>query len=116
LAMIGARPAIAQAPSPSATQAIVETMLDAVKTGSYDAFLASASAQMKAALGKTEFDGVSAQLAPRLSAGYKAIPLGELKQRGHRVQLWKLVFTDGGDEALVRMAMKDGVVGGFWIQ
>jgi hypothetical protein len=33
-----------------------------------------------------------------------------------QVQPWKLELADGGDDALVKMALKDGVVGGFWIQ
>jgi hypothetical protein len=106
----------APAPSPAPPQALLDTMLEAIKTGAYDTFMASASAQMKAGLSKAAFDAVSAQLAPRLRAGYKPVYLGELQQQGHRVHLWKLSFKDGQDDALVKLAMKDGVVGGFWIQ
>jgi hypothetical protein len=42
--------------------------------------------------------------------------LGELKQEGHRVSLWKIAFKDESDDALVTMSMKEGSVGGFFIR
>ena len=42
--------------------------------------------------------------------------LTSLKQQGYAVYLWKLTFKDGKDDHLARMAVKDGKVGGFWIQ
>jgi len=115
-ALAAAAPAFAQPAARVPNEALLDTMLGAIKSGGYDTFLASASAQMKAKLTRDVFQDVTAQLAPRLGAGYRKAYLGELKQQGHRVQLWKLEFTDGQDDALVKMATKDGLVGGFWIQ
>jgi hypothetical protein len=59
---------------------------------------------------------VSRQLAARLKQGYHATFLGQLDQQGYTVYLWKLSFDDKKDDHLVKMAVKDGKVGGFWVQ
>jgi hypothetical protein len=42
--------------------------------------------------------------------------LGDVKQNGDHVTLWKLTFKDGSDDALVTLSAKDGKVGGFFIR
>ena len=59
---------------------------------------------------------VSNQLAPRMKKGYECSYLGDLKQQGFHVLLWKLMFKDGGDDTLAKLALKDGKVAGFWLQ
>ena len=63
-----------------------------------------------------QFATVAAQLGPRLKAGYEIAYLGELRQRGYHVTLWKLSFKDGTDDALASLSTKDGKVGGFFIR
>ncbi|MEH2102821.1 MAG: hypothetical protein V7K76_24360 [Nostoc sp.] len=41
--------------------------------------------------------------------------MGNLKQQGYQVYLWKLTFLDGGDDVLARLSLKDGKIGGFWL-
>jgi hypothetical protein len=94
----------------------LDTLLRAVEANDYDSFVAGASDAFKAALTKSMLQGVSGQLAPRLKKGYACSHLGELKQQGSRVLLWKLTYKDGGDDTLAKLVLKDGKVAGFWLQ
>ena len=97
------------------TQTIFKNLMTATVSNNYDGFLTDCDAQMKAALTKPMLEGVSEQIAPRAKKGYDAQYLGELKQHGYAVYLWRLVFKDGGDDVLATMSMKDGKVGGFFL-
>lgn len=95
---------------------VLDKLLKAVEANDYDSFVADGTAQVKAGLTKQMLEGVSAQLAPRLKKGYDATYLGELKQSGCQVYLWKLAYKDGGDDTLARLTLKDGKVAGFLLQ
>jgi len=113
-ACLAAAPALA-ADAPKEDAAASSKLLTAVEKADYESFVADGEAAFKR-LPKPQFEAAVAQLAPRLKGGYEAIYLGELKQHGYRVTLWKLSFKDGGDDALATLSMKDGKVGGFWIK
>ena len=98
-----------------ATQTIFKNLIAATVSDDYEGFLADCDAQMKAALTKPMLAGVSEQIAPRAKMGYDAQYLGELRQHGYEVYLWRLVFKDGGDDVLATLSMKDGKVGGFFL-
>ena len=95
---------------------VLDKLLKAVEANDYDGFVADGTAQVKAALTKQMLEGVSAQMAPRMKKGYDATYLGELKQSGCQVYLWKLTYKDGGDDTLAKLVLKDGKVAGFWLQ
>ena len=95
---------------------IMTMMMEATKNKSYPDFIAEVDDTFRAALTPQMFDGVAATLGPRLKAGYKTKYLGKLRQQGSAVYLWKLEFTDGKDEALVKMAVKDKKIAGFLLQ
>ena len=95
---------------------ILKKLLVAVEVGDYDGFVADGDAEFKAGLTKQMFEGVSAQLAPRMKEGYDTFYLGQLKQQGCQVYLWKLAFKDAGDDVLAKLVLKDGKVAGFWLQ
>jgi hypothetical protein len=97
-------------------RAVLDKLLKATEANDYDSFVADGTDTFKAALTKPMFEGVSAQLSPRMKKGYQSSYLGELSQQGCRVLLWKLVFKDGGDDTLVKLVLKDGKVAGFWLQ
>lgn len=99
-----------------APEATVQNVIKAVQDRSYEAFVRDADDKVKAALTKPMFDGVAGQLSPRLNKGFKRTYLTKLRKEGHVVHLWKLTFDDGKDDALVRMAMKDGKVAGIFFQ
>ena len=110
---LSAGAAAAEAPG---AESSLKRMLAALQSSSYDEFVANAEEPFRAALNRTTFDAVSAQMTPRLKGGYAATYLGTLNQVGYGVHLWKLVFKDGKDDVLVRISTKDGRVGGFFLQ
>jgi hypothetical protein len=90
-------------------------LLDAIKNDDYASFVADGTAAFQG-LPKVQFDAVSAQLAPKLKEAHTVTFLGELNQRGFRVTLWKLAYSDGSDDALISLSVKDGKVGGYWVK
>jgi len=101
---------------PEAIEANMKKMLTAIQSNSYDDFLAPGDAAFKSGMNKQMLDGVSTQIGPRMKQGYHATFLGKLNQQGYTVYLWKLEFNDRKDDYLVKMAVKDGKVGGFLLQ
>ena len=114
LVLAGGRMALAQ--NPDSIEASMKKMLAAIQSNSYDDFVASGDAAFKSGMSKQMLDGVSTQLGPRLKQGYHPTALGKLSQQGYTVYLWKLEFNDKKDDYLVKMAVKDGKVGGFLLQ
>ncbi len=106
---------LAAGPEDSA-RPVLDKLLKAVAANDYDGFVADGTAEVKAAMTKQMLEGVSAQLSPRMKKGYDATYLGELKQSGGKVYLWKLTYKDGGDDTLARLSLKDGKVAGFLLQ
>jgi hypothetical protein len=103
-------------PSPDReVETIFKNLMLALQENNYDNFIAPGNAAFKEGLTKEMLDSVSKSLSERMVAGYSTIFLGELKQQGYQVYLWKITFTDGGDNLLARLSLKDGKVGGFWI-
>lgn len=113
--VLGALGAVRAAePAPEAkTQS--DKLIAAIAAADYAAFVADGDAAFKG-LKKEVFDAVASQLVPRFRAGCEVTYLGEMKQLGYQVTLWKLSFKDGGDDALATLSMKDGKVGGYWIR
>lgn len=97
-------------------QAVLDKLLKAVEAGDYDSFVADGNDTFKAGMTKQMMQGVSGMFAPRLKKGYEYSYLGQLKQQGHAVLLWKITFKDGGDDILAKLTIKDDKVTGFWLQ
>jgi hypothetical protein len=91
------------------------SLINAVEQNNYTKFISQGNAAFKEGITKQTFTQVSGQLAPRIKKGYSAVFLGNLKQQGYQVYLWKLTFFDGGDDVLARLSLKDGKIGGFWL-
>ncbi|WP_445638478.1 DUF3887 domain-containing protein [Nostoc sp. DSM 114161] len=91
------------------------SLINAVEQNNYTQFISQGNATFKEGITKQTFTQVSGQLAPRLKKGYSAVFLGNLKQQGYQVYLWKLTFVDGSDDVLARLSLKDGKIGGFWL-
>ena len=96
-------------------QTTFTSLMAAIEENNYGNFLSQGNVAFKQGITKQMFTQVSGQLAPRMKKGYSAVFLGELKQQGYQVYLWKLTFKDGGDDFLARLSLKDGKVGGFLI-
>ena len=90
-------------------------LITAIEKSDYETFVADGEAPFKQ-LKKEQFQAVAANVAPKLQAGHEVSYLGDLKQKGYRVTLWKISFKDGSDDMLATLGVKDGKVGGFWIR
>jgi hypothetical protein len=97
-------------------RAVLDKLLKATEANDYDSFVADGTDAFKVGLTKPMLEGVSNQLSSRMKKGYQCSYLGELKQQGCRVLLWKLAFKDGGDDTLAKLVLKDGKVAGFGLQ
>jgi hypothetical protein len=95
---------------------IFKSLLAAQTAKDYDAFVADADDNLKAALTKTQFDASSNIMIKRTSGGYDTTFLGVLNQRGYQVFLYRLRFKDGGDDMLGTMSLKDDKVGGIYLK
>jgi len=104
-----------QAPkADAATQKIFDNLINAIKAGDRDAFVADATEAIKEGTNQKVMDALAEQLGGRLKKGFETTYLCQLKQSGHQVHLWKLTFKDGGDDLVIRVALKEGKVGGFF--
>lgn len=113
--LIGASVAAPAAEPPNEDAALSAKLFKAIEKSDYEAFITDGESPFKQ-LKKAQFETVSAQLAPKLKAGSEVSYLGELKQKGYRVTLWKITFKDGSDDALATLSVKNGKIGGFWIR
>ena len=114
--LLTAAPAVALAETQAEPEALMKRVMEAFKKSAYPDFVAECDNNMKATLPKQMFEGVSGMLAPRLKQGWKHAYLGQLRQEGHITHLWRLEFADGKDEHLLRISIKDGKMGGIWVQ
>ena len=97
-------------------EAILRRMLAAVVANAYDDFVLTMSDGFKAGLTPARLAAVAQDIGPRLKRGYTAHALGKLTRGGHVAYLWKLELADGGDDLLVRLAVLDEQIAGFWIE
>lgn len=92
--------------------AMATKLFTALEKGDFDMFIADGDTSWKS-LKKPQFDGMAANIAPKLKAGYGITYLGELKLRGNQVTLWKLDFKGNADDMLATVTIKEGRVNAF---
>jgi hypothetical protein len=102
-------------PAKDPADALMKKMLDAVKAGSYEAFVADGTPTMKS-LGKSSFGIASAHFAPVLKKGYKTTYLARLRKKDAAMTLWKLEPNGGDEDYEIRVVLKDGKVDAFTMQ
>jgi hypothetical protein len=108
--------ALATEPKPSMEDAgFFSKLLSAIEAKDYGAFVADGEPAFKA-LPRENFNFVAAQLASALSVDHAVTYLGALKQRGYRMTLWKVSFSNGSDDMLATLSVRNGKVGGFFIK
>lgn len=102
--------------APPAAEKMLKFLLQATQDGDYDAFILAGTDRFQQGISKSMFYRVSEQVASRLKAGHTTEFLTEIKQCEHGVYLWKLSFSDKGNEFIARLAMtRDGKVAGFML-
>jgi len=91
-------------------------MLEAIVENNHATFIQSADKQFKEEVTTENFKVVVDAIAPKLKKGFKPRYLGEMSQQGYAVHLWALTIRGDADEMLVTMSLKDGKVGGFFME
>lgn len=94
---------------------VVHQLLDAMAQNDYQRFISHGTPAF-AAIGQAEFAQVAATVAPRLQQGYAVEHLGNLRQQGLDISVWKISFTDHGDDLLATLNVTQGRVGGFFLR
>jgi hypothetical protein len=112
LLMVQATQARAEGSAPAGPEKTLLKMIEAVKAESYDAFLVDADASLKKQFSRQQFEGMCGLYTKPLKRGYAVEYLGQLRQRGMAVYLWKVSVPGEQEDVLVKLAMKDGRVGG----
>lgn len=69
-----------------------------------------------AAITEDQFNAVVQQVGPRLEQGYRTEYFGDIRQQGYTFSVWKVSFTDGGDDMLATLNVENGRVGGFYLR
>jgi hypothetical protein len=101
--------------TPADLQKLFVEKIDAFKTKDYKAFISNSDEAFSKAATEVAFGEACDEWAPRLSPGFETSYMGAFKKGDYTVTLWKLVCADKGDDLLVTMSVKDGKVGGFFI-
>ncbi|MDD5503261.1 MAG: hypothetical protein PHH26_07355 [Candidatus Thermoplasmatota archaeon] len=95
---------------------VLDKLLKAVEANDYKSFVSDGADAFKTGITKEIFEGVSKQMAPRIKKGYTVFYLGELKQQGMSVYLWKLVYKDGENDTLAKLVLTGDKVAGVLFQ
>src|SRR5882724_12570520 len=84
------------------TQRCFDTLLAATAANDYNRFVSIADDTFRSSITPIAFESISQSLAPRMQQGYTPTYLGQLRQSGAEVSLWRLRFSDGGDDLFAR--------------
>jgi hypothetical protein len=112
--LLGSSVATFAVDAPKADVALIAKLVAAIVTSDYEAYVSVGDSDFRR-LEKEEWEVGASRLGPKLKAGHEISYLGELKQGGFRVILWKIRFKDGSDDALATLLVKEGKVGGFFL-
>lgn len=110
-------PVMAQNTKPAGTHdhPVIHRLLDAIAEENHQEFISEGTPEF-AALGEPEFTQVARAIAPRLKQGYDVEYLGNLRQQGLEISVWKVSFEDNGDDLLATLNVQNGRVGGFFLR
>jgi len=115
LLVLGMLGSLHAAEAPEEAAAASKRLVKVVEENNFNDFVKDGQPAFQQ-LDKKQFAAVSKQLDARMKGGYVVDCLGEMKQQGYHVTLWRFRFKDGGGDALATLSMKDGKVGGYWIK
>jgi hypothetical protein len=116
LTLAPVKPVLAAPVAPAGAERVLVKMIEAVKAQSYDDFLTDADDHLKSNLSRQQFEGICGLYTAPLRKGYRLEYLGQLRQQGTYVYLWKITIVGGQDETLLRLVTKDGKAYGFTVQ
>jgi hypothetical protein len=98
----------------SADVRLAERVLKALEREDYDAFVAEADKDMRK-MRLEHFHTLAERHAPRLRSGHNLRLLDDRWRGAVHVSRWKLIFQDGGPDAVLTLGVKDGKVATFAI-
>jgi hypothetical protein len=93
-----------------------DSLIHSIQVDDRNAFVADATDDMKQAITPQIMSNISHDISHDLIKGFQATYLGELKQQGCMVQIWKVTFKDGRDDMLAQVSMRGDKLAGFFIQ
>lgn len=96
-------------------QPVVQQLLEAMSSKNYQAFVDLGTPAF-AQIGENQFNEVADSIGARLKQGYTVEYLGTLQQQGLDISVWKVSFTDKGDDLLATLNVQNGSVGGFFLR
>jgi len=110
--------------APGRPLSLCKTLLQAAIDGNFGFFRSECfkegDSDMKLALARAEskeaFQRASETIAPLCREGYELQYLAEMGQQGSDIYLWKLIPAAGQNQFLVRLALKNGKISGFFFQ
>jgi hypothetical protein len=108
-----ARAAGAEAVEPAKEpgDALMKSLLDALKSGSYALYGSVAASESK--LSQPSFERLSREWAPQLLKGYKTTYLGKVRKVDHDLDLWKLEPAGAPEEVVLTVSLKGGRISAF---
>jgi len=116
LAALAAAPlAHAASTTGASDQPVVHQLLDAMAQNDYQGFVSQGTPAFTE-VGEAQFTQVAGAVAPRLQQGYAVQYMGNLRQQGLDISVWKISFEDQGDDLLATLNVQDGRVGGFFLR
>ena len=101
-------------PGEADANSLLAELLHAIQTNAYDDFVAKGSASFKAAVRPALLPKLSTSLGARLAAGFEPTCLGHLRRGEGMLWLFRLEFSDGGDDVLISMFTDGWQVAGFF--
>lgn len=101
---------------PAPARQMLTQLLETVANQDYQQFMQLGTSEFQAGISQDQFDQVAQIVGARIEQGYQAQYLTSLQQQGYRVDLWKISFSDGGDDSLARVVLEGERAAGFLLQ
>ena len=97
-------------------ETLFHSQMDAIASNDYQKFLEHTDSTFRQAISTEQFEALTKSLSPELEGGYQAEYLGVLNQQGFNVYLWKMAPSNSESDSLVKMAIQENEIAGFWIE
>ena len=97
-------------------EALFHAQMDAIVSNDYQKFLEHTDSEFQQAISTEQFEALTNSLSSTFEGGYDPEYLGALNQQGFNVHLWKVMPSNSESDLLVKMAMQENEIAGFWIE
>ncbi|MGP9809392.1 hypothetical protein ACT3TQ_14500 [Halomonas sp. AOP12-C2-37] len=98
------------------TEALFHAQMDAIVSNDYQKFQEHTDSEFQQAISTEQFEALANSLSSTFESGYEPEYLGALNQQGFKVHLWKVMPSSSESDLLVKMAMQENEIAGFWIE